>query len=160
MHESSGNVERFRLSKPSDEDLAATVEDLQARLELLEHQSCRGPQTKLASSEQVRSQIRARTLRYEFFKWELFSDPTWDMLLELYAAQLEFRRVTVSQLCVASSVPPTTALRWIGTMESEGLITRRNDPLDRRRVWIDLSETGSEAMRRYFETLSPVALRL
>ncbi len=58
--------------------------------------------------------IRQRQLRARFFDGELFADPAWDMLLDLTAARVEARRVSVTSLCIASGVPPTTALRWIG----------------------------------------------
>src|SRR5690606_396517 len=59
----------------------------------------------------VRGIIRARRLRDQFFRGELFADPAFDTLLDLYAARLEGRRVAVSSLCIAASVPATTALR-------------------------------------------------
>jgi hypothetical protein len=46
---------------------------------------------------------------------DLFADPAWDILLDLFAASIERRPVSVSSACVAAAVPPTTALRWIGT---------------------------------------------
>ncbi len=87
------------------------------------------------------------------FAPELFADPAWDMLLELYALHLEQRRVSVSSLCIAAYVPPTTALRWVAKLEEEGLASRTEDATDGRRTWIELSEEGIERMQRYFETL-------
>jgi DNA-binding MarR family transcriptional regulator len=87
------------------------------------------------------------------FAPELFADPAWDMLLELYALHLEQKRVSVSSLCIAAYVPPTTALRWVAKLEEEGLATRMEDPRDGRRTWIELSAVGIERMERYFEML-------
>lgn len=98
----------------------------------------------------VRATIRARRLREQFFATELFADPAWDMLLDLYAAQLEGRRVSVSSLCIAAAVPPTTALRWIGTMHDADLFRREPDPGDKRRAHITLTERAGNAMRGYF----------
>lgn len=98
----------------------------------------------------VRSVIRARRLRDQHFPAELFADPAWDMLLDLYAARLEGRRVSVSSLCIAAAVPPTTALRWIGTMHDAGLFGREPDPTDKRRAHITLTERAAAAMRGYF----------
>lgn len=98
----------------------------------------------------VRSTIRARRLRDQHFASELFADPAWDMLLDLYAARLEGRRVSVSSLCIAASVPPTTALRWIGTMHDAQLFGREPDPTDRRRAHITLTDRAAAAMRGYF----------
>jgi DNA-binding MarR family transcriptional regulator len=94
--------------------------------------------------------IRERRQRNEFFPENLFADPAWDMLLELYQASLDQCRMSVTNLCEGAAVPPTTALRWIGTLEANGLATRRSDPLDGRRVFIALSETGMDAMDAYF----------
>jgi DNA-binding MarR family transcriptional regulator len=83
----------------------------------------------------------------------LFADPAWDMLLELYVAQLSQRRMTVSRLSEASGVPSTTALRWIETLVRHGLADRRNDPLDGRRVYISLSAEGCRAIQDYLDSL-------
>ena len=86
-----------------------------------------------------------------FFEPSLFADPAWDILLDLTAARAEGRRVSVTSLCIASGVPPTTALRWIGQMVDQGLLQREEDRIDRRRAFIALSDTGVEAMARYFD---------
>jgi len=101
----------------------------------------------------VRAIQAARRRRDALFAPELFADPAWDMLLELYALHLEQRRVSVSSLCIAAYVPPTTALRWVAKLEEEGLASRTEDATDGRRTWIELSEEGIERMQRYFETL-------
>lgn len=98
----------------------------------------------------VRTVIRARQLRARYFEAELFADPAWDMMLDLLEAELSHRRVAVSSLCVAAAVPATTALRWIKTMVEKGVFVRHSDPLDGRRIFIELSPEASVAMRRYF----------
>jgi DNA-binding MarR family transcriptional regulator len=95
---------------------------------------------------------RARRRRSQFFAVELFSDPAWDMLLELYVAELEQRRMSITGLADSARVAATTGLRWIDTFEREGLVTRRSDPLDARRTYIRLSANGAMAMRAYFSS--------
>ena len=97
----------------------------------------------------VRSIIRGRRLRDQFFHAELFADPAWDMLLDLMASRLERRQVAVSSLCIAAAVPPTTALRWIKTLTDEGLFLRVADPQDGRRIFIELSEEAARGMTAY-----------
>jgi hypothetical protein len=109
---------------------------------------------------QVRAAIRARRMRDQFFEGALFADPAWDMLLDLFAAHLEHARVSVSSLCIAAAVPPTTALRWITTMREAGLLVRRDDPFDRRRAFVGLSETALAAMRRYCAALKRAGLAI
>ncbi len=97
--------------------------------------------------------IHQRRLRSKFLLPDLFADPAWDILLDLTAARVEHRRVSVTSLCIAAGVPPTTALRWIGQMLDLGLLVREQDDQDRRRAFIDLSEDGAAAMARYFAAL-------
>lgn len=101
----------------------------------------------------IRAMLRARRLRERFFAAELFSDPAWDMLLDLAAAGLDRKRVAVSSLCIAASVPPTTALRYIKTMTDAGLFVRSPDRSDGRRVFIELSEHAMAAMLRYLRAV-------
>ena len=98
----------------------------------------------------VRTMIRARRLRDQFFPSTLFADPAWDMLLDLAAARLEGRAVAVSSLCIAAAVPPTTALRWIKTLTDGKLFARVADHSDGRRVFIELTEQATAGMMAYF----------
>jgi len=79
---------------------------------------------------------RLRMRRNELLGAPLFRDPAWDMLLELFAAHESGREVSVSSLCYASGVPPTTALRQLQRLEKHGLLTRHGDSQDNRRCFI------------------------
>jgi hypothetical protein len=98
----------------------------------------------------VRDLLRARRMRADFMPEDLFADPAWDMLLDLLAARLDHERVSVSSLCIASAVPPTTALRWIRTLTDRGLLVRQADPQDGRRVFIALSDDAANALIQWF----------
>jgi len=106
----------------------------------------------------VRKIIQQRQLRARFFDGDLFADPAWDMLLDLTAARVEHVRVSVTSLCIASGVPPTTALRWISQMSEAGLFERVEDETDRRRAFIQLTDRAVEAMARYFHELGKSAV--
>ncbi|MBO9715047.1 winged helix DNA-binding protein [Sphingomonas sp.] len=112
------------------------------------------------NAQEVRNVIRARRMRSHFFDSALFADPAWDMLLDLFAAELENRRVSVSSLCIAAAVPPTTALRWITTLHAAGLFERQADPADRRRAYIALSPKGAEGMRSFASAVKRQGLGL
>lgn len=124
----------------------------------------RGPdEPKIAvpvTAAEIRQLIRARRLRSNFFEPELFADPAWDMLLDLFAAEMERRQVSVSSLCIAAAVPPTTALRWIATLHEAGLFERHADPADRRRAYIGLSQKGMDSMRSYIAAVRRAGLSL
>ncbi|WP_414712446.1 winged helix DNA-binding protein [Sphingobium sp.] len=102
------------------------------------------------SPQQVRDLLRARRIRADFLPGDLFADPAWDMLLDLLAARLEQERVSVSSLCIAAAVPPTTALRWIRTLTEKGLVERQADPHDGRRIFIGLAQETAESLMRWF----------
>lgn len=93
--------------------------------------------------------LDAHSARSNFFPGGLFADPVWDMLLDLMHAQLNGKRISVSSLCIAGRVPATTALRRIGDLVSTGLAIRSKDPTDGRRVFIELTPEGSDAMTKY-----------
>lgn len=84
---------------------------------------------------------------------DLFGEPAWDILLDLYIAQAEGKPVSVSSACIGSAAPSTTGLRWLGVLADEGLVVRENDSNDNRRVLVRLTSVGLTAMERYFETV-------
>ena len=102
------------------------------------------------SAVAIRDMIKVRRMRDDHFKPELFADPAWDILLDLLAARLEGKTVSVSSLCIAAAVPPTTALRWVTGMTESGMLLRRHDPNDARRVFIELSDDAVERLIAFF----------
>lgn len=111
------------------------------------------------SLKTVRAVIRARRLRSQFISQDLFADPAWDMLLELLQADIAQQSVPITSLCIAAAVPATTALRWLKSMTNQGLVKRRADPLDSRRVFIELAPRTRDSLYRYFaEIESPTVI--
>lgn len=106
----------------------------------------------------VKSVQLARKIRVGFFGDDLFGDPAWEILLELYACELEERRISVSSAGAAAGIPPTTALRWIAILETKNLAQRKGDPFDGRRAWISLTSDGKSLMHRYFSATSVTCL--
>jgi len=114
----------------------------------------------LPDSRLVRKIIRQRQMRSKYIEGDLFADPAWDILLDLTAARVEHIRVSVSSLCIAAGVPPTTALRWISQMTEAGLLERVEDEADRRRAFIALTDRTSDAIARYFAEIGRGAAQL
>lgn len=101
----------------------------------------------------TRKLVRMREQRGQFLNPALFSDPMWDILLDLTSAQLEQKTVPVSSVCQAAGVPMSTALRQIRSLVDMGLIRRWSDPLDRRRDLLAINDQAMEAMRQYLTYL-------
>lgn len=90
-----------------------------------------------------------RRRRSKFFDDDLFGEPSWDILLDLYIAAREDRRVPTTSSCIGAHVPPTTALRWLRLLEARGLVEREHDGRDGRRTFVALSANGISAMEAF-----------
>ncbi|MBW8743071.1 MAG: hypothetical protein JF628_01745 [Sphingomonas sp.] len=88
-----------------------------------------------------------RRKRDAMFDSVIFADPEWDILLDLFAQSGFDRRVSMSSLCIAASVPTTTAMRCINAMLEQGVLAKSRDAGDARRVLIELSEETRAKMR-------------
>ena len=66
--------------------------------------------------------------------------------MTLTAAALDGSRLSVSDVCVASAVPTTTALRWIKVLMDAGTIVKMTDVRDLRRSHLVLSDDACAAM--------------
>ncbi|MFM5925242.1 MAG: winged helix DNA-binding protein [Novosphingobium sp.] len=150
----------FRFESPRPAFVGASNGDAGERLVDTGDRLIRATRPALPDPRLVRRIIRQRQLRARFFDGDLFADPAWDMLLDLTAARAEHARVSVTSLCIASGVPPTTALRWIGQMIEAGLLERVEDEADRRRAFITLTDKAADNMARYFSEIGSHAARL
>ena len=92
----------------------------------------------------------ARRKLYALFGRRLFSDPSWDILLELFVSTLEARKVTVSTACMAACAPTTTALRHVAYLVQEGLVVRRPHPADARSTYLELTPDAIARLTEYF----------
>lgn len=101
----------------------------------------------------IRDRIRKRRARSRFFPDDLFADPAWDIMLDLFAAHFEGRQVSVSSLCIAAAVPATTALRWIKSMTEDGWLVRVADAQDGRRIFVKLSDMALNKLEAYFDEM-------
>ena len=119
--------------------------------ELNQYLAAHSEETVGARSERLMLEriSRVRELRARFFPSKIFGDPAWDMFLELKRSEMTGRPVIVSDLCNATTIPNTTALRWITNLVERGTLVRTDDPLDGRRVIISLSQAASEALSRF-----------
>lgn len=142
--------------KRASRSLAAAIKHIEEGLaQLYSAANLRPSRSASPISPELKVKILAaqRRLRLQIFPASLFSDPAWDILIELYVRQLEARRVNISRLTAALMVPATTVLRWLDRLEAEALITREKDIHDARSVWVDLSQYGRSLMDRYFHKL-------
>lgn len=135
-------------------DVAATPADL-TEVASNAQRSQRSERRYLALAREAYALRRKRVAI--FGNPELFGEPAWDILLDLYIAQAEGKPVSVSSACIGSAAPPTTGLRWLGVLAEEGLVVRENDADDHRRVLVRLTRAGITAMERFFDAVGSPA---
>ena len=78
----------------------------------------------------------------------LFADPAWFIMLDLFVRQHSGLQTTVSSACHASFSPVTTALRHLAILTERKIIEREYDPVDQRRVFVKLTQEASAEIQR------------
>lgn len=109
--------------------------------------------------EVARRILKRRALRCGRFGEDIFSEPAADILVDLFVNEQMRREVCVSSACLASHVPPTTALRHIGLLEDRGLVVRVADPFDKRRFLVELTELGRTRVTAMLEAIAQAEAR-
>lgn len=99
------------------------------------------------TEDQIASILRIRRRRSETFGEDLFSDPAWDILLELFAARLGNRRLELGDL--DSIAPRSTLARWVAVLEERGLVECQIDALCPDRFWIALNRDCASKMSAF-----------
>jgi DNA-binding MarR family transcriptional regulator len=133
----------------SDEQLNALI--LEGAVDVSALDKCLVPRAKLTKLACV--MYETRRTRSRFLNGTLLGEPVWDMLLALYCLASRGEALSVSGLCLAADVPPTTALRWAQLMEQKKLIERKRDPKDGRRTYLSLTDEGDAVLSAYLSSI-------
>jgi DNA-binding MarR family transcriptional regulator len=99
----------------------------------------------------VRKELARRRARHREIEHKLALEADWNILLDLYHLSCQGKSVSISSACLASGVPPTTALRYLDVLIVSNMIERYSDIEDRRRFYIRFTRKGLE---RFQATIS------
>lgn len=171
MSEVSTKSRRTTISEPSAADSVAQLRSLQ-RLsnqiaskigELLVDQATRNGNNAKVSFEEARpkdaelftiwlkNKYELRKRRGSFVVYgDLLGEPTWDIVLDLAYNRLIGKKVSVKAACLASHCPPSTALRYISKLTELKVVTKRGDPTDGRREFLEISDSALSDLYRIF----------
>ncbi|MCW0197633.1 hypothetical protein [Sphingopyxis sp.] len=97
----------------------------------------------------AQSEFHNRRRRDSLIRYDLFAEPAWDMLLDLYIEQHRGQPVAVDRLCAAAGAASTTALRWLALLIEKELVIRSSSVEEDGIVRVALSERGIGEMERY-----------
>lgn len=106
----------------------------------------------------ARSMMYERAQRARFFDGSLLSEPGWDILLELFIAHADQKRLNISAVGAACGIPSTTTLRWLNLLMQLGFAERSDDPLDARRAFVNITAEGTITMMNYIRDLRSIRI--
>jgi hypothetical protein len=113
-----------------------------------------GPHDNIDPAERAlrnaRQLMMLRRLRDKTLGPDLFFDPAWNILIELYVAHGEGTSTTVGNACIAAGVPLTSALRCCQLLQDKRMVVRERDPKDGRRIFLRLSGETQTVLTHVF----------
>lgn len=102
---------------------------------------------------QISAAKRDRAHRETYLPSELFAEPAWEILLEVYSFEILSCAVTQSEILARIGVPVTTSLRWMKMLEAKDLVARMPMSEESTEVLVTLTPAGVKAMDGYFSRL-------
>jgi len=100
------------------------------------------------TEDHILSILIVRRGRETVFGPNLFSEPAWDALLELYAAKLGRRSMSLDDVAKALDIPESTMARWIDVLTDRQLVETESDPIEPSRLWLRLTSEGEAKMKQ------------
>lgn len=115
------------------------------------------PELSLAAAAEnlYRFRRRREALMTARFGSDLFADPAWDIILDLYIHNSKNLDVSVTSACAAAMVPITTALRYITVLSDRGLVERSKNPKDGRSYLLRLSPEAIHIVEEVLAEIIP-----
>jgi hypothetical protein len=93
--------------------------------------------------------LSSRHKRATMFGGELFKDPAYDILLEVFSRTQTGELTSPSIACAATSVPHATAVRHISLLVQKSYIERIVNPWDKRSINLKLTPLAMDKMTRW-----------
>lgn len=99
----------------------------------------------------AKATLRRKLLRQQLLGYpELFGDPGWEMIVDVFIHELERKQLPVTSLCVTAGIPMSSALRLAQRLVDAELLIRVPDPYDGRRSFVKLGPGIAQRLRAYF----------
>lgn len=155
----SGNLARPQAAKGHSKRVAAReiLLEIEILLQRLMHLAGPPKEEQEVLLDAARQLYQSRRLRDRIFGTDLFADPAWDILLDLYMARRENRKVTISSACAAASAPTSTAARHISHLVQKRLVLRVSRQEDARSCHLELSAAGDRKLSQLFREMAQSA---
>lgn len=93
----------------------------------------------------------SRRERERVFNEDMFADPAWDLLLDLFVKSARNEQVSISSACQGANVPEATALRYLKALTEKKYVERSSHPNDKRSTTLKMTPLGNKLMIRWLE---------
>lgn len=103
--------------------------------------------SRCSSAEVYKFEKRIRAVRNGLFATGYFADVAWEVMVDLFVANVENRKLSIADLAERNDVPLSTLLRYLARMEDDELIYRIPDHHDKRRVFIKLTIIAEDKLK-------------
>lgn len=101
--------------------------------------------------ERARRTIRRRLLRRQLIgSEELFGEPAWEILLDVFVHECEGKPLAITSTCATAGIPMSSGLRLIQKLCDANILRRMPDLFDGRRCFVLLQPAAFDRMRAYF----------
>ena len=135
----------------------ASIEDILCRIDnllrIVDEVPSADLQLKGAGAEMVDAAARALKAeqeRAEFFGPDMFPNPGWAILLQIFVSGAKGDAVDTDALCAAAGVPETVALRHLAVLVSAKLVRRQPRRGSPETTCLTLTPAGEKALCDYF----------
>lgn len=95
--------------------------------------------------------LRRRILRRQLVgSAELFGEPAWDMLIDLFIHECKGQQLSMSSLCATAGIPSSSAMKLAQRLCEAGILERTPDMFDGRRTLMKIAPGVAHRLRAYF----------
>jgi predicted transcriptional regulator len=108
-----------------------------------------GEDVRVSALDQARFAERiyqARRARERVFANDIFADPAWDILLDLFVRSTRNELISISSACYGANVPHATALRYVKALTKSKYLERISHPNDKRSKILKMTSLGNKLM--------------
>ncbi|MEO9469160.1 MAG: hypothetical protein ABJD75_05915 [Parasphingorhabdus sp.] len=96
--------------------------------------------------------LNLRQVKNSSFPSQLFSTNAWDILLELYAAHLASKKLSMSAIGQATNISETTMLRYFDILMKHGFIYREDDAASAEKSHVQLTKSAISKLNHVLDT--------
>lgn len=101
----------------------------------------------------LREEAARRAMRAKFLPAEITRGVIWEIITDVYLANISGERISLSCIAMDSLAPRSTIMRQVNILVLKGYLIKDPDPEDRRRFWVSTSAAVRDGISAYLHSL-------